>query len=61
MRYDAAMNNIDVSREMLNAAHRVTMDRGFVLGHELLTEIYKAMRAAGEQQGKKENTHGPEE
>lgn len=32
-----------VTREMIAAAHDVTMRHKIVLGHELLTEIYQAM------------------
>lgn len=34
-----------VTREMIAAAHDVTMRHKIVLGHELLTEIYQAMDA----------------
>ena len=34
-----------VTREMIAAAHDVTMRHKIVLGHELLTEIYQAMNA----------------
>ena len=34
-----------VTREMIAAAHNVTMRHKIVLGHELLTEIYQAMDA----------------
>ena len=34
-----------VTREMIAAAHDVTMRHKIALGHELLTEIYQAMDA----------------
>ena len=34
-----------VTREMIAAAHDVTMRHKIVIGHELLTEIYQAMNA----------------
>ena len=37
-----------VTREMIAAAHDVTMQHKFMLGHELLTEIYQAMDAKRE-------------
>ena len=37
-----------VTREMIAAAHDVTMQHKIVLGHELLTEIYQAMDAKRE-------------
>lgn len=37
-----------VTREMIAAAHDVTMQHKIVLGHELLTEIYTAMDAKRE-------------
>ena len=37
-----------VTREMIAAAHDVTMRHKIVLGHELLTEIYQAMDAKRE-------------
>ncbi len=37
-----------VTREMIAAAHDVTMRHKIVLGHELLTEIYQAMDAQRE-------------
>jgi len=37
-----------VTREMIAAAHDVTMLHKIVLGHELLTEIYQAMDAKRE-------------
>ena len=40
-----------VTREMIAAAHDVTMQHKIVLGHELLTEIYQAMDAKREFMG----------
>ena len=40
-----------VTREMIAAAHDVTMRHKIVLGHELLTEIYQAMDAKRELVG----------
>ena len=37
-----------VTREMIAAAHDVTMQHKIMLGHELLTEIYQAMTAKQE-------------
>ena len=37
-----------VTREMIAAAHDVTMQHKIVLGHELLTGIYQAMDAKRE-------------
>ena len=38
---------MEVTREMISAAHRVTMDRGdVILSADLLTRIYEAMHAA---------------
>lgn len=37
-----------VTREMIAAAHDVTMRHKIVMGHELLTEIYQAMDAKRE-------------
>ena len=35
----------EVTRKMLNAAHGVTLNHGFVLSHEILEAIYLAMVA----------------
>ena len=37
-----------VTREMIAAAHDITMQHKIMLGHELLTEIYQAMDAKRE-------------
>lgn len=39
---------MNITREMIAAAHDVTMQHKIVLGHELLTEIYQAMDAKRE-------------
>ena len=35
----------EVTRKMINAAHGVTLNHGFVLSHEILEAIYWAMKA----------------
>lgn len=35
----------EVTRKMLNAAHGVTLNHGFVLSHEILEAIYLSMVA----------------
>lgn len=43
---------MNITRQMIAAAHDVTMRHKIVLGHELLGEIYQAMKSASPAQRK---------